>query len=1065
MNQVQQGEQLSDSSETESDLETEDAANGYSFVYRVSNHDKSAIQKSKWDILLSVDDQAVNFTIDTAADETVIPVNLYESFGCPILQAPDRVFYGVDKSKLKCLGKFQSLVKTNKQESMQDIYVVEGIDLPLLGRPALDDLKIIKIVNNVQVQMKHPNLFSGIGKLKDNYNIKLTDKFEPYAVNAPRKVSSVPLQKVIKKKLDKLESDGIIFKVDQPTDWCAPMVPVPKRDKEGKINDVRICVDYTKLNQFIKRERYTIPCVNETLSRLEGAKFFSKLDANSWFHQIPLTEDSKLLTTFITPSGRYAFNRMPMGILSAPEHGQKRLSQVLDGMEGVEVIFDDILIHAPTQELHDVRLEEVLVRLERAGITLNKDKCKICVKRVKFVGHIVSELGIEVDPEKVSALTEMTPPKNLPDLRRFLGMVNQFNKFCPKLADLTAPLRELLKKGNSWVWHANHDKAFQTIKDVISQSPCLALYNPNYETKIASDASKIGLGASLFQKQSSGDYQLVFCCSRSCQPAEQDYAPIEREALAVTWACETFSNLLIGLRFKIETDHKALVSLLGRKDLNDIPPRIQRFRIRLFPFDYSISHVPGTSLYITDTLSRLPCQVSAVESKFSLPPPEIASYVAYVLSENTIKQPILTRIQEEQSTDPICKQLIAFSLHGWPNYGNCDRDIKQYYPFKAEINYTNEILLKGSRIIIPGILRTEILTTLHEGHQGITKCRERAKSSVWWPGLSTQIAEIVSKCSTCIHYRIPPVEPMIPSDFPQRPWQKLAADLYEIKNKKYLILIDYYSRYVEVEPLRINSTSLVVISKLKDIFSVHGIPEELRSDNGPQFDSYEFKYFAKAYGFVHTTNSPLYSQSNGEIERAVRTVKNLLKKSSDPSLALMAYRATPLSNGFSPSELLFNRRIRTTLPVMPSQLEPHVPNRQNIRDFEQQSRRKAKQNYDSRHRAKTLPPLLPGSTVYIRDKGYHGQVLEKLPEPRSYLVSTENGILRRNRKFLALCQDHEVDSDSASGDYLLEDLESPEPPDENRNRVEVVPPRVPPGNPGYRTRSGREVRPRDILDL
>ncbi|PIK41291.1 hypothetical protein BSL78_21853 [Apostichopus japonicus] len=350
-----------------------------------------------------------------------------------------------------------------------------------------------------------------------------------------------------------------------------------------------------------------IPSTSEVLSRLPGAKIFSKLDANSWFHQIPLTESSKLLTTFITPFGRFAYSRMPFGITSAPEHAQKRLAQLLDDLEGVEVFIDDILIHAPNQDLHDARLGEVLNRLDKAGMTLNKAKCEISKKSIQFVGHIVSDNGILPDPEKTKALRDMPRPENIHDVRRFLGIVNQFSKFSPKLSDLSQPIRELLQKDKQWVWNEPQERSFNEIKLECLSGTCLALFDPNLETKVASDASKRGLGACLYQRQQGGEWRLVFCASRSVTSAESNYAPIEREALGVTWACDTFANFLIGMKFKIETDHKPLVSLLGLKDLNQLPPRIQRFRIRLMRYNYDISHIPGKELVVPDALSRAPC--------------------------------------------------------------------------------------------------------------------------------------------------------------------------------------------------------------------------------------------------------------------------------------------------------------------------------------------------------------------------------------------------------------------------------------------------------------------------
>lgn len=215
--------------------------------------------------------------------------------------------------------------------------------------------------------------------------------------------------------------------------------------------------------------------------------------------------------------------------------------------------------------------------------------------------------------------------------------------------------------------------------------------------------------------------------------------------------------------------------------------------------------------------------------------------------------------------------------------------------------------------------------------------------------------------------------------------------------------MDYYSRYIEVAKLTSTSKSSDIIMHLQSMFSRHGIPDVFRSDNGPQFISSEFKAFSKKYGFTHITSSPLYSQSNGEAERAVQTVKGLIKKSKDPYLALMAYRATPLANGYSPSELLFGRRIKTTLPVAPSQLVPQIPDKNKLEAFEMSKRQYLKDNYDKSHRTKSLEEIPPGTQVFIKDMNTHGVVDRLLEEPRSYLVSSPRGNLRRNRKHIINC--------------------------------------------------------------
>ena len=397
-----------------------------------------------------------------------------------------------------------------------------------------------------------------------------------------------------------MESIGVISKIDEPTPWCAGMVVVPK--KEGAI---RICVDLKPLNENVLREVHPLPKVDEILAQLSGAKVFSKLDANSGFRQIPLTKKSRPLTTFITPFGRYCFNKMPFGISSAPEHFQKRMSKILAGLDGVLCLMDDTLVFGEDKKGHDERLTAALRKIEAAGVTLNPSKCEFGKSQLKFLGHLIDQEGIRADTDKTSAITEMKPPTNVSELRRFMGMVNQLGKFSPNLADLTQPLRQLLSTKSIWLWGPAQDLTFANIKAELAKSTVLAPYNILAPTKVSAHASSYGLGAVMMQKSNSV-WRPIAYASRSMTETERRYAHIEKEALAVTWGCEKFATYILGKEFLIETDHKPLVPLLGTKHLDSLPPRILRFRLRLARFDYSITHVPGKLLYIADTLSRAP---------------------------------------------------------------------------------------------------------------------------------------------------------------------------------------------------------------------------------------------------------------------------------------------------------------------------------------------------------------------------------------------------------------------------------------------------------------------------
>ena len=332
--------------------------------------------------------------------------------------------------RLNCVGKFDAKVKSCNASIDDEIFVIDGLDRPLLGRKACRSLNLIqnlaeiKTVTNVSnIMQQYPTRFSGLGKLEGEYHISLKEDAKPFALTVPRKVP-LPLLSETKKEIDRMLKLGVIRPVQEPTDWCAPIVIVPKPN--GK---VRLCGDLTILNLSVKREIHPLPSVDHILGKLGHSKVFSKLDANSAFGQRTFSESSQLLTTFITPWGRYCILRLPYGITTGSEQFQRCMAEKLVDLKGVECNIDDILIHGRNQEEHDQRLHAVLNKLKEAHITLNPEKCEFSKTSIKILGHIVSSEGIKPDPEKIKSILNSPLPKNVAEIRSFLAMVNQQRKF------------------------------------------------------------------------------------------------------------------------------------------------------------------------------------------------------------------------------------------------------------------------------------------------------------------------------------------------------------------------------------------------------------------------------------------------------------------------------------------------------------------------------------------------------------------------------------------------------------------------------------------------------------
>lgn len=997
--------------------------------------------------------------IDSGAEVTVVPPDFPGV--PPRIDKSQAVLRSAADERLDVKGSFCADIVWKGKTARQTVYVVESLQCVLLGLPAIEALGVIKFVDAVddkQYEYMYPQLFRGLGTMPGEYTIRMKEGAVPFAIFTPRRIP-IPLKDPIKLELDKMVESEVIRKVDGPTKWCAGIVPVVKPSGE-----VRICVDLTQLNKSVLREQFVLPTIDDALGQLAGAIYFSKLDANSGFHQVKLAKESQELTTFITPFGRYCFQRLPFGISSAPEYFQKQMAEILEGLPGVVNLMDDILVYGATKHEHDERLHAVLKRLVKAGVTLNRAKCSFCVTRVAFLGYVVDSSGIRPDPKKVHAINEMATPKSVADVRRFLGMINYLARFVSNLADVSAPLRSLLLKDREWHWGPPQQRAFEALKALITSAQCVAKFDPKLRTIVSADASSVGLGCVLMQVQPNGERRPVAYHSRSLTPTEQRYAQIEKEALALTWAAERLECFLIGLEFQFETDHKPLVSLLGQSPIDVLPPRIQRFRLRLMRFCFSVSYVPGKQIGTADALSRAPCREAGL-AKGELGCSEVSSHVEGCIGELKFSAH-WDKMKLAQEKDATCQQLRWYCRAGWPRCAKVSSWLSPYWSQRANLTICDGVLLHGSRLVVPQSLRSEVLRSLHEGHQGIVKCRARARESVWWPGLSAELGALVNSCRDCAMLRVQKAEPMMPSESPRLPWLKLGADLFHLRGRDYLVVVDYFSRYPELALLSSTSSSAVIV-QMKSIFARHGIPEIVVTDNGPQFVSAEFAAFAASYGFHHVTSSPRYPQSNGAAERTVQTVKRLLEKSVDPYLALLAYRDSPGPLGTSPAQLLMGRRLRSTLPLHPKKLVPSKAlGFRSLQHRDEAVRNKQRLDYDRHHAATRLPPLAPGNRVWIKDCKKPATVLSSALRPRSYRVRTDDGAeLERNRRTLVRYGEERTIGHDPSYDFPATPNATGQSEEGNASS-EPSTLRVTPATPlnrqrpaGYVTRYGREIRP------
>uniref|UniRef100_A0A1A8KH08 Gypsy retrotransposon integrase-like protein 1 n=1 Tax=Nothobranchius kuhntae TaxID=321403 RepID=A0A1A8KH08_NOTKU len=383
-------------------------------------------------------------------------------------------------------------------------------------------------------------------------------------------------------------------------------------------------------------------------------------------------------------------------------------------------------------------------------------------------------------------------------------------------------------------------------------------------------------------------------------------------------------------------------------------------------------------------------------------------------------------------------------MAGPPNRRNVPEHLLPFWPERTDIHLAEGVLLKGKRILIPACMRTEMLDRLHEGHQGATKCVARAQESLWWPGTTRQIKDVVERYEICCQFSQTKTEPLMSTPLPPHPWQKVAADIFQWKNSHYIVVVDYFSRYIEVANLP-PLTTATTVKRLKVIFARFGMPECLVTGNSSPFASSDFSLFAQDYGLRHATSSPRYPQSNGEAERAVRTVKQLLSKSLDPQRALLAYRATPLAHGLSPAQLLMGRRIRSTVPTTAQALYPAWPSLGAFRKRDKELKERQNNSFDRRHKAKDLPFLIPGQSVWIRTIQSTATVQGPASTSRSYVVETERGSFRRNRAHLTVppetelpCSEEPVSDMTETPGYHCDQVGKGFPPTRETGRVNIL---------------------------
>ena len=662
---------------------------------------------------------------------------------------------------------------------------------------------------------------------------------------------------------------------------------------------------------------------------------------------------------------------------------------MLRDIPGVVVYIDDILVTGPTEAEHLRSLEEVLKRLAKAGLRAKKHKCQFMKPQVVFLGHVIDDKGIHPVPSKVKAIQDAPRPKNVAELKSYLGLLTYYGKFMPSLSTHLAPLYHLLKSNVKWKWSADQERAFLKSKELLTSSDVLVHFDPSLPIVLACDASQYGIGAVLAHKMPDGSERPVAFVSRTLNDAEKNYAQLEREGLALIFGVKRFYSYLFGYPFTLITDHKPLLGLLSecKSTSPQASARVKRWSLYLSMFDYTLAFRNTKAHTNADALSRLPLAVKPGEH---FEPAELLLLTTHL----EISPVSASQIAEATRKDPVLSTVSQYVSQGWPQAIPQQPELSPYFNKRTELSIFEGCLLWGARVIIPKPYQEAVLIQLHEGHQGIGRTKSLARMYVWWPGIDRDVDRCVRQCATCQKSRPePPEAPLHSWSWPTRPWARLHLDYAgPVEGKMVLVMIDAHSKWIEAVPTT-TATSAAVIEVCRERFAQFGLPETVVTDNGSCFVSSEFEAFLKRNGIQHVTTAPYHPASNGLAERAVQIVKAGLKRNQEGTFrsrlsnTLASHRLTPhATTGKSPCELLLGRRIRTRLDFL----------RPNTADKLEKQQAQQKKSHDKQSK---LRKFSEGSTVWVRDmpsggKWISGVVLQAHGNV-SYSVKLEGGRVRK----------------------------------------------------------------------
>lgn len=802
------------------------------------------------------------------------------------------------------------------------------------------------------------------------HGIELTDPIpfkEPY-----RRIPPGMFEEVREHLKDMLEA-GAIRPSQSP--FSSNIVLVRKKD-----GSLRFCIDYRKLNNRTVKDAYALPRIEETIDSLVGSRFFSKLDLRSGYWQVAMKEQDKCKTAFqVGPLGFFECNRMAFGLTNAPATFQRLMERCMGELHLKEclIYLDDIIIFSDSIESHFRRLDAVFKRLEKAGLKLKGTKCEFFQTQVNYLGHVVSQNGVETDPDKLKVLKDWPVPTCVKELRSFLSFSSYYRRFVPGFAQIAKPLNDLLvghptnkkaktsKPAVSWTWGQKQQEAFTTLIDKLTSPPILAYADYSKPFILNVDASCNGLGAVLYQEHN-GKERVVAYASRGLRANERNYPVHKLEFLALKWSiCDKFHDYLYGNSVKVRTDNNPLTYVFSSAKLDAMS---HRWLAALSAYDIQIHYRSGKQNLDADVLSRLPKPDNDYKVLFSdaikallqahssvpesLPAMECVSFAQQVLKDNPSDiHSIGTSFQtvdwkDEQAKDPAISRVIEILRAGHRlterQRASEPSAVRKFLKEWNSLFFKDGVLFrKGSlsgfevhQLVLPECFYDRVFHGLHDeaGHQGRDRTISLLKSRFYWPQIDQFVEHRIRNCHRCIHRKtLDRNAAKLVSVESHHPMELVCMDFLSLEMssggfENILIITDHFTRFSQALPSK-NQTARTTAKLLFDSFISHyGFPSRLHSDQGRNFESEVIRELCKLAGVEKTRTTPYHPQGNGMPERFNETLLNMLgtleeeqKSNWKAHLPTMvhAFNSTRHdSTGFTPHFLMFGRHPRLAIDAV-----------------------------------------------------------------------------------------------------------------------------------------------------